>query len=265
MNGGALPGGGVRGDAVRALGMQERMTLANMSAELGAQVGLVAPDETTRAWLHGRRGARRRRHRALAHRCRRRGRRATGSTPPRWRRRWRAAQPGQRAAGRRARRARRSTVAYIGACTGAKLDDLRAAASVLRGRRVAPGVQPAGGAGQPARPQQAARRGRAARCSRPAPSCCPTPAAPAPATAARIPDGATVISTTARNFKGRMGSATAQVYLASPYTVAASALRGRIADPREIDCMSVRPPLPDIASGACPPTSTPTRSRPARR
>ncbi len=48
-----------------------------------------------------------------------------------------------------------------------------------------------------------------------------------------IPDGANVISTTARNFKGRMGSETAQVYLASPYTVAASAVAGRIADPRE--------------------------------
>jgi 3-isopropylmalate/(R)-2-methylmalate dehydratase large subunit len=49
-----------------------------------------------------------------------------------------------------------------------------------------------------------------------------------------IGDQATVISSTARNFKGRMGSATAQVYLASPYTVAASALRGCITDPREV-------------------------------
>lgn len=49
-----------------------------------------------------------------------------------------------------------------------------------------------------------------------------------------IPDGANVIATTARNFKGRMGSATAQVYLASPYTVAASALSGYISDPREV-------------------------------
>jgi 3-isopropylmalate/(R)-2-methylmalate dehydratase large subunit len=49
-----------------------------------------------------------------------------------------------------------------------------------------------------------------------------------------IPEGATVISSTARNFRGRMGAATAQVYLGSPYTVAASALRGRISDPREV-------------------------------
>lgn len=49
-----------------------------------------------------------------------------------------------------------------------------------------------------------------------------------------IPEGVNVIATTARNFKGRMGSATAQVYLASPYTVAASALRGHISDPREV-------------------------------
>jgi 3-isopropylmalate/(R)-2-methylmalate dehydratase large subunit len=48
-----------------------------------------------------------------------------------------------------------------------------------------------------------------------------------------IPDGANVISTTARNFKGRMGSETAQVFLSSPYTAAASAVRGRISDPRE--------------------------------
>ena len=48
------------------------------------------------------------------------------------------------------------------------------------------------------------------------------------------PDNTNVLSTTARNFKGRMGSSSAQVYLASPYTVAASALRGRITDPCEV-------------------------------
>jgi 3-isopropylmalate/(R)-2-methylmalate dehydratase large subunit len=49
-----------------------------------------------------------------------------------------------------------------------------------------------------------------------------------------LPENAVAISTTARNFKGRMGAASAQVYLASPYTVAASAIAGRIADPREV-------------------------------
>ncbi len=49
-----------------------------------------------------------------------------------------------------------------------------------------------------------------------------------------IADGSTVISSTARNFKGRMGSASAQVYLGSPYTVAASAVRGCISDAREM-------------------------------
>ena len=51
---------------------------------------------------------------------------------------------------------------------------------------------------------------------------------------ATFPEAATVISTTARNFKGRMGPASVNVYLASPYTVAASALRGRISDAREV-------------------------------
>ena len=47
-------------------------------------------------------------------------------------------------------------------------------------------------------------------------------------------DGEVCIASTSRNFRGRMGAASAQVYLASPYTVAASAVAGRIADPREL-------------------------------
>jgi 3-isopropylmalate/(R)-2-methylmalate dehydratase large subunit len=50
----------------------------------------------------------------------------------------------------------------------------------------------------------------------------------------RFAAGSRVISSTARNFRGRMGGADVQVFLASPATVAASALRGRIADPREV-------------------------------
>ena len=48
-----------------------------------------------------------------------------------------------------------------------------------------------------------------------------------------LDENTVTISTTARNFKGRMGSTAAQIYLGSPYTVAASAITGRISDPRE--------------------------------
>src|SRR5207245_3652968 len=139
MNGGQYQAVQYAGDAVAALSMQERMTLCNMAAELGAQTGLVAPDATTRAYLH-----------AAG---------ATGVEIERWQgdpgapvlehHRFDAAalapqvsaphSPANAApAGEFARTA--IDVAYIGACTGAKLDDLRMAASVLKGRQTAANV-----------------------------------------------------------------------------------------------------------------------------
>jgi 3-isopropylmalate/(R)-2-methylmalate dehydratase large subunit len=53
MDGGQYQAVEYAGSAVRALNMQERMTLSNMAAELGAQAGLIAPDETTAEWLRG--------------------------------------------------------------------------------------------------------------------------------------------------------------------------------------------------------------------
>jgi len=232
MNGGRYQAVEFCGEAVRALSMQERMTLSNMSAELGSQVGLIAPDETTAAYL-----------------------REAGVTADLDLARWQsdpqadaewhefdaAALVPQVAAPHSPANARGVDeyndvpvqVAYIGACTGAKLDDLRAAASVLRGRRLADGMQlmvaPASRVDQ----EQADREGvmqvlRDAGAQVLATSC-----GACAGYGGSIPDGASVISTTARNFKGRMGSETAQVYLASPYTVAASAVAGRVADPRE--------------------------------
>jgi 3-isopropylmalate/(R)-2-methylmalate dehydratase large subunit len=125
-------------------------------------------------------------------------------------------------------------VAYIGACTGAKLEDLRAAAAVLRGRRIAPGVRlsvaPASAHGQAI----AGREGVMGVLRGAGAEGLPTACGACAGYGGSIPDGATVISTTARNFRGRMGSATASVYLGSPYTVAASALAGQISDPREV-------------------------------
>jgi 3-isopropylmalate/(R)-2-methylmalate dehydratase large subunit len=222
------------GPAVEALSMAERMTLANMSAELGAQAGLVAPDATTGAWLaaHGAPvdpadlacwrtddGADLEHHAfdaaALAPQV------ALPHSPAR-----------SRPVGDLPRTP--VDVAYLGACTGAKLDDLRAAAQVLAGRRIASGVQlilaPASLRDRAAAEREGVWQALVEAGATVLPSACGACAGYGSA----IPEGSTVISSTARNFKGRMGAATAQVYLGSPYTVAAAALTGRIVDPREV-------------------------------
>lgn len=232
MNGGRYQAVEFCGEAVRALSMQERMTLSNMSAELGSQVGLIAPDETTAVYL---------REAGVSADLDLARWQSDAQADAEWHEFDAAALAPQVAAPHSPANARGVDeyndvpvqVAYIGACTGAKLDDLRAAASVLRGRRLADGMQlmvaPASRVDQ----EQADREGvmqvlRDAGAQVLATSC-----GACAGYGGSIPDGASVISTTARNFKGRMGSETAQVYLASPYTVAASAVAGRVADPRE--------------------------------
>jgi 3-isopropylmalate/(R)-2-methylmalate dehydratase large subunit len=224
------------GPAVRALSMPERMTMANLSAEMGAQTGLIAPDDTTLEWLRG----------VGVQDASAEGWHTDEDVPegpalqtlhldasalaPQ------VAAPHSPANthGVGALAGVDVQVAYIGACTGAKIDDLRAAAQVLRGQRVAPGVRlmvaPAS-----LRDQAQAEDEGVMRVLREAGAeLLPTACGACSGYGGSIPEGANVIATTARNFKGRMGSATAQVYLASPYTVAASALRGRITDPREV-------------------------------
>ena len=103
---------------------------------------------------------------------------------------------------------------------------------MLRGRRVAAGVKlmvaPAS-----LRDQNDAEREGVLQTLLEAGAQLPTSCGACAGYGGSIPDGATVISTTARNFKGRMGSETAQVYLASPYSVGRAAT-GRIIDPREV-------------------------------
>jgi 3-isopropylmalate/(R)-2-methylmalate dehydratase large subunit len=243
------------GEAVRALSRAERMTLCNMAAELGAQVGLVAPDEVTRQWLRE----------ALAHT------RAEGSwagvagtggaardepapheddtrwcsdegAPGRWHQFDASGLAPQIALPHSPANARavgdlepvRIDVAYIGACTGAKLEDLRAAARVLAGRRVDPGVQLMVAPASLRDAQLAQAEGVMDTLREAGATLLPSACGACAGYGGRIPEGSTVISSTARNFKGRMGAASAQVFLGSPYTVAASALRGWITDPREV-------------------------------
>ncbi len=123
--------------------------------------------------------------------------------------------------------------AFIGTCTNGRLDDLRAAAEILRGQRVRCRliVIPASAEVMLA----AAREGVldiliGAGAAIGTPGCGPCMGnhmgIPAP--------GEVTISTGSRNFRGRMGTPDAPVYLASPYVVAASAIRGTITDPREV-------------------------------
>jgi 3-isopropylmalate/(R)-2-methylmalate dehydratase large subunit len=232
MNGGQYQAVEFCGQAVQALSMQERMTLSNMSAELGSQVGLVAPDEVTRQWLagvgvsdvdlagwHTDEGAEADTYDFDA-----------------------ALLPPQVAAPHSPANTRAVTefggtgieVAYVGACTGAKLEDLRAAARVLRGHRLPAGVRLMVAPASVQDQAQAEGEGVMTALREAGAEVLPTACGACSGYGGTIPDGARVIATTARNFKGRMGSATAQVYLASPYTVAASALRGQITDPREV-------------------------------
>ena len=235
MNGGQYQAIEFMGEAVQRLGMQERMTLSNMSAELGAQAGLIAADDVTREYLLSV-GVPEYELNDLAHWRTDPGAEfdaidfdASTLAPQ-------VAAPHSPANTQavQAYQDVRPGVAYIGACTGAKLEDLRAAATVLRGQRVASGVRlmvaPAS-----ARDQAQAEREGVMQVLRDAgATVLPNTCGACAGYGAVFEEGATVISSTARNFKGRMGPASVQVYLGSPWTVAASALRGRITDPREV-------------------------------
>lgn len=227
------------GAAVSALPMQERMTLSNMSAELGAQTGLIAPDAVTMDWLAAT-GVPAETLAAIeltrwrtdanapllaTHRF------DAGALPPQVAAPYSPANsaPVEQAAGEPVH------IAYLGACTGAKLEDLRMAASVLRGRRVAAGVSLQVAPASLRDQQQAAREGTLAILADAGAELLPNACgACAGYGAARFQADSRVIASTARNFSGRMGDAGSAVWLASPLTVAASAVTGRITDPRTL-------------------------------
>ena len=255
-----------RGDAIRALSMDERMTVCNMSIEAGARAGMIAPDETTFEYLRGR------------------ARAPVGAAWERalddWRRlpgdagvafdsavtldggqiepmisygtnpgmvvpiggriperddeaflkalRYMGFEPGEALAGKRVE------VVFIGSCTNSRLSDLRAAADLLRDRKVARGVRMLVVPGSQQVKRAAEAEGlhhvftaagaewRESGCS----MCIGMNGDTAAA-------GHYVVSTSNRNFEGRQGQG-ARTLLASPATAAAAAVTGRITDPREL-------------------------------
>jgi 3-isopropylmalate/(R)-2-methylmalate dehydratase large subunit len=220
------------GPVVDDLSMAGRFTMSNMAVEAGAKAGLFEVDSATRAYLEGR--ARRacsvyRADDDCAY-CRVLRIDASHIEPQ-------VAFPHLPENARPATDAGdlRIDQAVIGSCTNGRLEDLRVAAELLRGRRVHPDVRCIV---IPATQQvylDALREGLVevfieAGAAVSTPTCGPCLGGHMGVLAA----GERAVSTTNRNFRGRMGHTDSEVYLAGPAVVAASAVTGRISDPREV-------------------------------
>ncbi len=262
-----------RGTAIEALDMEERMTVCNMSIEAGARAGMIAPDEKTFAWLKGRRFAPQGDAWSAAV-AKWRGLQTdagavfdasvsldastlapmvtygtnpgmgipvTGQVPD----------PGSAdnvADGAAIAKAleymglvagapiagQPVNVVFIGSCTNSRMGDLRAAAGLMRGRKVAPGVRVLVVPGSKSIKRQAEAEGldavfrdagaewREAGCS----MCIAM-------NGDQLSPGEYAVSTSNRNFEGRQGRG-GRTFLASPLTAAAAAVSGRVVDPRTL-------------------------------
>ena len=256
-----------RGSAVRSLSMEERMTVCNMSIEAGARAGMVAPDDTTFEYLHGRPFS------------------PAGADWDAAVSRWRSLPTDDGAAFDRVERFDASSlepmitygtspgmgvpvsgvvpdpagdasvakallymgltpgqpllgqpidVVFIGSCTNSRLSDLRDAARVFAGRKVAKNVRALVVPGSQQVKRQAEAEGldrvfreagaewRESGCS----MCLAM-------NDDKLLPGQYAVSTSNRNFEGRQGTG-GRTFLASPLTAAAAAVTGRIADAREL-------------------------------
>ncbi len=256
-----------RGSTVRGLEMDERMTMCNMSIEAGARAGMIAPDETTYAYLAGRARAPQGEawERALGEwralptdagaRFDRELRLDAAAIEPMitWGTNPGMVVPVTGAIPRQGPDAvfaralsymgfepgapikdQPVNVVFVGSCTNARISDLRSAARVLRGRRIARGLTMLVVPGS----QQVKRQAEAEGLDRVfleagaewRESGCSMCLGMNGDTVAR---GAYSVSTSNRNFEGRQGPG-ARTLLASPLTAAACAVRGRVTDPREL-------------------------------
>ena len=131
-------------------------------------------------------------------------------------------------------KSRRIDQAFLGTCTNGRLDDLKIAARILKSRKIKPGIKFILAPASRSIFLQALRLGIISIFVKAGAVVVTPGCGPCVGTHNGVPaDGEVVISSANRNFKGRMGNPRAFIYLASPATVAASAIEGRIADPRK--------------------------------
>ncbi|HLG09755.1 MAG TPA: aconitase/3-isopropylmalate dehydratase large subunit family protein [Gaiellaceae bacterium] len=221
------------GPAAAGAGIADRLTVCNMAVEIGAKFGFFAADETTLSYLAER------------------GLEGLGPLAPDADASYAAvhelaldnlepqvALPHAVDHVRRVGEVEDMPIdqAFIGSCTNGRLEDLEAAAQVLRGRRVHPRVRLIVAPASRSVFQAAARSGALEALAEAGASLLPPGCGPCfGGHGGLLAAGERCIGTHNRNFMGRMGSAQAEIFLASPQTVAASALAGHIADPRRLD------------------------------
>ncbi|MAN80828.1 MAG: 3-isopropylmalate dehydratase, partial [Magnetovibrio sp.] len=222
------------GDGVASMSAQDRMTLTNMAAEIGAKTGIIAPDAKTmellKAW--GVSGVNADDWQSDADAVYAKRITVDGSTL--------APQVAAPSSPENADdvgnyRNVKLDQAYLGACTGAKLEDLRMAAEVLKGKKVAAGTRFLVAPSTIKMREQAAAEGVMKILEDAGAIILPSGCGGCIGLGdARLAEDAVGISSTNRNFVGRAGPKSSKLYLASPYTVAASAVAGQIADPRDM-------------------------------
>jgi 3-isopropylmalate/(R)-2-methylmalate dehydratase large subunit len=246
-----------RGAAIRALNMEERMTICNMSIEAGARAGLIAPDETTFQYLKGKpfapKSFEKFRHYVTDEGAKfdatvvidgsalepyitygthpGAGMPVTGVIPkdtPAKMLEYMGLEGGKPLLGHPI------DVVFIGSCTNSRMSDLRQAAALLKGRKVARTVRVMVVPGSQQIKKQAEAEGldrvfreagaewREAGCS----MCIAM-------NGDQLQPGQYAVSTSNRNFEGRQGAG-GRTFLASPLTAAASAIQGKVADAREL-------------------------------
>ncbi|MEW6399140.1 MAG: 3-isopropylmalate dehydratase large subunit [Bacillota bacterium] len=221
------------GPAIAALDMSGRLTLCNMAVEAGGKTGLVASDGVTREYLAtlGREGAwRELAPDADAEYARRVELDAAHLVPVVARpHRVDNVAPVSEVAGTPVHQV------FIGSCTNGRLEDLRTAAAILRGRKVATGVRLLVMPASRRVYTEAMRSGVLSDLVEAGAAISPPGCGPCAGVHLGIlGDDEVCLSTTNRNFQGRMGNPRSSVYLGSPATCAATALRGVITDPREV-------------------------------
>jgi len=222
----------ITGAVIENLPMSDRFTISNMAIEAGAKVGIIPPDETTRDYVQGR--ARRDYHFYQSDAD------ASYEAVHEWDisdLEPQVACPHSPENVRPVDQLEATPVdqVVIGSCTNGRLEDLRMAGRILKGRRIAPDVRCIVIPGSPEVYRQALDEGlfqifTDAEAVISTPTCGPCLGGHMGILAA----GERAVTTTNRNFTGRMGHVQSEVYLASPAVAAASAVRGRITHPDEV-------------------------------